>query len=67
MIAWLRPSAPARVVYEPTGPYHRGFERDLGRAGLPLAKVNPRAARRFAEAAGKLAQTDRVAPLEEYS
>ena len=48
-----------RVVFEPTGAYHRRFERTLTEAGLPMVKVNPRHARRFAEASGKLAKTDR--------
>ena len=51
---------PARVVFEPTGPYHRAFESALAKKGLPLVKVNPRQARRFAEATGKLAKTDRT-------
>ena len=50
----------ARVVFEPTGPYHRAFEAALSKRGLPLVKVNPRQARRFAQAAGKLAKTDRI-------
>ncbi|MFM7417421.1 MAG: IS110 family transposase, partial [Alphaproteobacteria bacterium] len=49
---------PARVVYEPTGRYHRTLERALAAAGMPIAKVNPRQARRFAEATGNLAKTD---------
>ena len=49
-----------RVVFEPTGPYHRAVERALGVAGVPFVKVNPRQARRFAEAAGKLPKTDRL-------
>jgi len=49
----------ARVVFEATGAYHRLFERTLAEAGLPLVKVNPRQARRFAQATGKLAKTDR--------
>ena len=49
-----------RIVYEPTGPYHRAFERRLAAAGAALVKVNPRQARRFAEATGKLAKTDRL-------
>lgn len=49
-----------RVVYEPTGPYHRAFERRLADAGCSLVKVNPRQARRFAEATGRLAKTDRL-------
>lgn len=48
-----------RVVFEATGAYHRLFERTLAQAGLPMVKVNPRQARRFAEATGKLAKTDR--------
>ena len=49
---------PDLIVYEPTGAYHRDLELTLGTAGLPLAKVNPRHARRFAEATGQLAKTD---------
>jgi transposase len=60
LIAWLGGFAVDRVVFEPTGPYHRAFERRLGEAGLPLVKVNPRQARRFAEATGRLAKTDAV-------
>jgi transposase len=59
LVCWLAKHAIARVVYEATGAYHRGFERYLAAAGLPLAKVNPRQARRFAEATGRLAKTDR--------
>jgi len=58
-IAWVGPSV-ERVVFEPTGPYHRAFERALARAGLPMVKVNPRHARRFAEATGQLAKTDKL-------
>lgn len=47
-----------RVVYEPTGRYHRALERTLDQAGLPLVKVNPLRARRFAESYGQLAKTD---------
>jgi len=60
LIGWLGQTPIARIVYEPTGAYHRGLERTLAAAGLPLAKVNPRQARRFAEATGKLAKTDRA-------
>ena len=51
---------PARVVFEPTGPYHRVLEQSLTRAGIAIVKVNPRYARRFAEATGELAKTDRI-------
>lgn len=36
------------------------FERRLSDAGLPLVKVKPGQARRFAEATGKLAKNDRL-------
>lgn len=59
LIAWIGPAVKC-VAYEPTGPYHRGFEQALGQAGLPLAKVNPWQARRFAQGAGQRAKTDAV-------
>ena len=60
LLKWLAEKPVERVVFEPTGPYHRAFESALGAAGVPFAKVNPRQARRFAEATGKLAKTDRL-------
>lgn len=48
-----------RVVYEATGSYHKGLERALGPM-LPLVKVNPLQARRFAQAQGVRAKTDAV-------
>lgn len=60
LIAWLKKHRIERVVFEATGAYHRAFERTLATAGLPMVKVNPRQARRFAEAIGKLAKTDRI-------
>lgn len=60
LIKWLAGGPVERIVYEATGPYHRAFEHSLGQAGLPLARINPRQARRFAEATGKLAKTDRA-------
>lgn len=58
-VSWLDGTG-SRIVYEPTGPYHRAFERRLADAGCLLVKVNPRQARRFAEATGRLAKTDRL-------
>lgn len=54
---WLGKARIARVVYEPTGPYHRNFEEHFCDK-LPLVKVNPLQARRFAEACGTRAKTD---------
>jgi transposase len=59
LVKWLAPRQAARVVFEATGAYHRLLERTLAEAGLPGVKVNPLQARRFAEAIGKLAKTDR--------
>ena len=47
-------------MFEPTEPYHRAVERALGASRVPFVKVNPPQARRFAEATGKLAKTDRL-------
>jgi transposase len=60
LLAWLGSHDIARIVFEPTGPYHHRLERRLGEAGLPLAKVNPLQARRFAQAAGRHAKTDAI-------
>ncbi|MBY4638899.1 transposase [Gluconacetobacter entanii] len=48
------------VVFEPTGPFHHQLESHLAKAGIPFSRINPRHARKFAEATGKLAKTDRV-------
>ena len=59
LIRWIGASA-VRVVFEPTGPFHRLFEATLVEASIDAVKVNPRSARRFAEATGRLAKTDRI-------
>lgn len=59
LIGWIGPDKP-RVIFEPTGACHRALEQALAKAGLPAVKVDPRQARRFAEATGKLARTDRL-------
>lgn len=54
---WIGAQMPDLVVYEATGAYHAALER--GFAGvLPLVKVNPLQARRFAQARGTRAKTD---------
>lgn len=60
LLRWLAPLGAVRIVFEATGPYHRMLERRLSDAAVAFAKVNPRQARRFAEAIGRLAKTDRV-------
>ena len=54
---WVASSPPTRVVYEPTGPYHRNFEEHFC-GKWPLVKVNPLQARRFSQACGTRAKTD---------
>ncbi len=60
LIQWIGKRNVERIVYEPTGAYHRAFEDALSKAGLPLAKDNPLQARRFAEARSTRAKTDKV-------
>lgn len=60
LLKWIGDTEGLRIVYEPTGPYHRGMEEALAKAGHALVKVNPRQACRFAEATGTQAKTDRV-------
>jgi len=49
---------PTLVVLEATGAYHLRVAAALGAAGVPVAVVNPRQVRRFAESVGQLAKTD---------
>lgn len=60
LLRWIGNPEGLRIVYDPTGPYHRAMEEALARASHALVKVNPRQARRFAEATGTQAKTDRV-------
>lgn len=57
---WARKQDVELIVYEPTGFYHRNFERAMLAEAMPLTKVNPLYARRFAEATGHLAKTDKI-------
>jgi transposase len=63
LITRLKPLAPACVVLEATGSYHRSVAVALAEAGLPVVVVNPRQARDFAKATGHLAKTDRLDAL----
>lgn len=57
---WLSTSEISQIIYEPTGQYHLAFEAYFLRLGVPLGKVNPRQARRFADAIGVQAKTDPI-------
>ena len=49
-----------RIVVEATGGYEARLVDALGAVGLPVRVVNPRQARDFARATGRLAKTDRI-------
>jgi transposase len=51
---------PSLIVLEPSGGYERALANALRDAQLPCALINPRKARKFADAAGYLAKTDAV-------
>ncbi len=59
LIQWIGKRKIARAVFEPTGAYHRAFEDALSKAAIPLSKINPLQARRFAEARGTRAKNRR--------
>jgi transposase len=56
----LKPYAVQLVVVESTGGYERRVAIELLTAGAAVAVVNPTRVRRFAEALGTLAKTDRI-------
>ena len=58
LIAWAGQWEVERIAYEATGTYHRALEVAL--ADLSCVKLNPERARRFAQATGTLAKTDRI-------
>ena len=58
--AFARQCAGALVVFEASGGYERPLAEALAKAGVAYARVNPRQAREFARATGRLAKTDRV-------
>ena len=60
LLATVSPLAPAKVVAEATGQLEAPLAAACALAGLPLALVNPRQVRRFAEALNLLAKTDRL-------
>lgn len=48
------------VVFEASGGYERPLAEALAAAGMAYARINPRQAREFARATGRLAKTDQV-------
>ena len=60
LVKRLRAVQPALIVLEATGGMERQITRALASAELPVVVVNPRQARDFAKASGKLAKTDTI-------
>jgi transposase len=60
LVARLEEERPALVVLEATGGFERAVLAALAAAKLTVAVVNPRQARDFARATGRLAKTDRI-------
>lgn len=60
LIARLQELQPTLIVVEATGGLERPVVVSLTEEGLPAAVINPRRARDFARAKGRLAKTDRI-------
>src|SRR5215211_5960020 len=60
LLARLLAERPVLVILEATGGFERPVAAALAAAELPIAVVNPRQARDFARATGRLAKTDRI-------
>ena len=60
LVARLCALLPTIVVVEATGGYERALVAACAAAGLPMAVVNPRQVRAFAQAVGRTAKTDAV-------
>lgn len=60
LVQRLREQAPRLVVLEASGGWQMPLVAALEVAGLAVAVINPRHARAFAQASGRLAKTDRI-------
>jgi transposase len=60
LVSRLKPLAPTLVVVEATGGLELPLVAALQVAKVPVAAINPRQARDFAKASGRLAKTDRI-------
>ena len=60
ILSRLKEESPKLVVLEATGRYERLAATSIAAAGIAVAVVNPRQARDFAKAIGRLAKTDRI-------
>ena len=60
LVAACKERSVDRIVLEATGGYERRAVAELLTTGLPVVVINPRQARDFAKATGRLAKTDRL-------
>lgn len=60
LVARLEALEPALIVIEATGGLERAVVAAMVAADLPVAMINPRQAREFARATGRLAKTDTI-------
>ncbi|TXT26740.1 MAG: transposase [Gallionellaceae bacterium] len=60
VVSRLKEVSPALIVIEATGGLEVRIATELAGIGLPVAVINPRQARDFAKAMGRLAKTDQV-------
>lgn len=60
LVTKLRAVTPTVIVVEATGGYERALVAALAAAELPVAVVNPRQVRAFAQALGRTAKTDAI-------
>lgn len=60
LIRWLKTWPIKQVVLEASGGYERAALDVLHAAGLPMVRINPARARRFAQGTGRTAKTDRL-------
>lgn len=60
LIACLFERDVTRVLIEATGGYEKLLRHELGKAGIEVVCINPKRARKFAEAMGMEAKTDKI-------
>jgi transposase len=60
LVTRLQALAPQLIVFEATGGYERPLAAACATAALPVAIVNPRQVRAFAQALGRTAKTDAI-------
>jgi transposase len=60
LVEQMKPIQPILIVFEATGGYERRAAKALREVGAPVSVINPTRVRRFAEAMGILAKTDKI-------